>query len=54
MKTCLIESTKISRRSFLQALGALTLSGSLAACGGTGKENRSPCGGEPRPRRMKW
>lgn len=37
MKTCLIESTKISRRSFLQALGALTLSGSLAACGGTGK-----------------
>lgn len=37
MKTCLTESTKISRRSFLQALGALTLSGSLAACGGTGK-----------------
>ena len=37
MKTCLIESTKISRRSFLQALGVLTLSGSLAACGGTGK-----------------
>lgn len=37
MKNCLIESTKISRRSFLQALGALTLSGSLAACGGTGK-----------------
>ena len=37
MKTCWIESTKISRRSFLQALGALTLSGSLAACGGTGK-----------------
>ena len=37
MKTCLIESTKISRRSFLQALGALTLSGSLAACGSTGK-----------------
>lgn len=37
MKTCLTESTKISRRSLLQALGALTLSGSLAACGGTGK-----------------
>lgn len=37
MKTCLIENTKISRRSFLQALGALTLSGSLAACGGTEK-----------------
>ena len=37
MKTCLTESTKISRRSFLQALGALTLSSSLAACGGTGK-----------------
>lgn len=37
MKTCLIESTKISRRSFLQALGALTLSGSLAACGSTEK-----------------
>lgn len=37
MKTCWIESTKISRRSFLQALGALTLSGSLSACGGTGK-----------------
>lgn len=37
MKTCLIKSTKISRRSFLQALGAMTLSGSLAACGGTGK-----------------
>lgn len=37
MKTCLIESAKISRRSFLQALGVLTLSGSLAACGGTGK-----------------
>ena len=37
MKTCLIERTKIPRRSFLQALGALTLSGSLAACGGTEK-----------------
>ena len=49
MKTYLIESTKISRRGFLQALGALTLSGSLAACGGTGGGKIGPpCGGEPR------
>ena len=55
MKTCLTESTKISRRSFLQALGALTLSGSLAACGGTGKakSDRLAAGASP-TRRMKW
>lgn len=33
MKTNWMENTKISRRNFLAALGALTLSGTLAGCG---------------------
>lgn len=40
MKT-VFDSTKISRRSFLQALGALTLSGGLSACGGTAETKKN-------------
>ena len=40
MKTA-FEDLKISRRSFLQAMGLLTLSGGLSACGSTAQTNRN-------------
>ena len=40
MKTA-FEDLKISRRSFLQAMGLLTLSGGLSACGSTAQTNKN-------------
>lgn len=40
MKTA-FEDLKISRRSFLQAMGLLTLSGELSACGSTAQTNKN-------------